>query len=116
MGFSSGDKPLVLSGHHQALDKLGKGLKIIATSIDGKVVEAVEHEKYANVLGIQFHPDHPFLWDPDVKFKSTPEEKKAKSLVSVLTENPPSFEFNLKIWSWFKQKLREYHEKKKYLP
>jgi putative glutamine amidotransferase len=50
----------VLSIHHQALHKLGQGLRVTATSTDGKVIEAIEHDTFANVWGIQFHPDYYF--------------------------------------------------------
>jgi len=112
LGFSPEDIPLVLSGHHQAISKLGMGLRVIATSLDGKVVEAVEHDKFPNVLGIQFHPDHPLLYNPQEKFKFTPNDREEKSPISILRENPPSLEFNLKIWSWFKERLIDYHIKR----
>jgi putative glutamine amidotransferase len=45
----------VRSSHHQALNRIGRGLKVAATASDG-VIEAVEHEA-AWVLGIQWHPE-----------------------------------------------------------
>jgi putative glutamine amidotransferase len=45
----------VNSSHHQALDKLGNGLKISARAADG-TVEAVELPKKP-VLAVQFHPE-----------------------------------------------------------
>ena len=51
----------------QMVDKLGEGIKIAATSLDGKVVEAIEHRKYPSVLGVQFHPEFPILWDQTKK-------------------------------------------------
>jgi len=112
LSFRSTDEPLVLSGHHQAAGELGKGLKVIATSLDGKVVEALEHERFPNVLGVQFHPDIPLLWDEETKFKYTPDDKEEKSLVSILKANPPSYAFNQKIWSWFREKTTEFHKKR----
>jgi putative glutamine amidotransferase len=49
--------PVVLSSHHQSLGKLGKGWKVTAWCMDGKIPEAIEHEQYPNVLGVQFHPE-----------------------------------------------------------
>lgn len=43
------------SSHHQAVDRVGRGLKVIARSSDG-VVEALEHQALP-VLGVQFHPE-----------------------------------------------------------
>ncbi|MCU0288343.1 MAG: gamma-glutamyl-gamma-aminobutyrate hydrolase family protein, partial [Acidobacteria bacterium] len=43
------DTPFVLTSHHQALKKLGKDIIVAATSMDGKIVEAVEHRKYKHV-------------------------------------------------------------------
>ena len=49
--------PHVLSSHHQALKKIGKGWVVTAWCMDGLVAEAIEHNKYPNVIGIQFHPE-----------------------------------------------------------
>jgi putative glutamine amidotransferase len=46
----------VNSWHHQAIKDLGQGLYIVATSADG-MVEAIEREGMAFVLGVQFHPE-----------------------------------------------------------
>lgn len=104
-GFKTNDTPLVLSIHHQTVHKLGKGMKISATSLDGKVVEAMEHQKYPNVLGVQFHPESPDLWDKTLKLRMRPEENEETSLLSILRENPPSYAFHKKIWLWFSKKL-----------
>ena len=107
-GFKVEDTPRILSSHHQAVDKLGKGMTVIATSIDGKVIEAIEHKKYPNVLGIQFHPEFPSLYDQDEKRKITPRDQKAVSCLSILENNPPSLAFHKKIWSWFSEKLSKH--------
>jgi len=112
IGFNKEDTPYILSAHHQTADELGKRIKIAATSLDGKVVEALEHEKYPNVFGVQFHPEFPILWDHEKKFRITPQDKEEKSLLSILESNPPSLSFHKKIWAWFSQKLMEYHESK----
>lgn len=109
LGFKKEDTPYVRCGHHQAIDRLGKGMKIAAASIDGKVIEGIEHEKFPNVLGVQFHPEDPALWDNNLKSRFTPQDPEAKSLRSILESNPPSFAFHKKIWSWFCQKLEEFH-------
>jgi putative glutamine amidotransferase len=44
---------IVTSRHHQAVDKLGRGLRVSATSPDG-IVEAAEGE---NILLVQWHPE-----------------------------------------------------------
>ncbi len=111
-GFKKDAVPYICSAHHQTTGKLGKGMKIAATSLDGKVVEAVEHEKYPNVLGVQFHPEFPILYDPEQKFRFAPEDKEETSLISILESNPPSLDFHRKIWSWFGAKLEEYHRNK----
>jgi putative glutamine amidotransferase len=42
--------------HHQAIDKLGAGLEVIATSADG-VVEAIKIPAKAWAFGVQWHPE-----------------------------------------------------------
>ncbi len=68
MGVILGEQeklPYVLSSHHQALKELGAGFRATAWSVDKKVVEAIEHETYPHVVGIQFHPEVPYLYNPE---------------------------------------------------
>lgn len=46
----------VLSNHHQAVDRLGRGLRIAARSADG-VIEAMERTDAAFGLFVQWHPE-----------------------------------------------------------
>ncbi len=110
-GFRETDAPFVYSSHHQALKKLGKGLRVISTSLDGKVIEAVEHEKYPDVLGVQFHPEAFSLWDEGQTSRLNPKTPET-TLLSILKEHPPSLDFHKKLWSWFSERLLEYHAKR----
>lgn len=47
---------LANSSHKQAVNKLGKGLRVIATSADG-VIEATEDSTFPLWLGVQWHPE-----------------------------------------------------------
>ena len=109
-GFEKENTPLVYSSHHQAAEKLGKGIEIIATSLDGKVVEAIAHTEYPNVLGVQFHPEARSLWDATKKSRLTPEETEKSNLISILENNPPSLAFHKKLWAWFSQKVKTSHK------
>ncbi len=111
MGFKSSDHPRILSSHHQALEKMGKGLVAIASSRDGRIVEAVEHKTFPNVLGIQFHPEHPLLFDAEPRHRQKPGDTPT-SFLAILEGTPPSVEFNKGIWRWFAEKLVESHGKK----
>ena len=46
----------VISWHHQAIDRLGNGLRVVARSDDG-VPEAVESDGPEWVFGVQWHPE-----------------------------------------------------------
>jgi putative glutamine amidotransferase len=50
------DTMLVNSRHHQAVDKLGRGLAVSALAPDG-TVEAIEMDGPNLVLGVQWHPE-----------------------------------------------------------
>lgn len=52
----TGSSCTVNSYHHQILDNLGQGLKVIARG-DGGEVEAVESTEYPFLLGVQWHPE-----------------------------------------------------------
>ncbi|GAA3524122.1 gamma-glutamyl-gamma-aminobutyrate hydrolase family protein [Nocardioides daeguensis] len=49
------DRVVVRSGHHQAVDRVGRGLVVAARALDG-VVEAIE-DPARWVLGVQWHPE-----------------------------------------------------------
>jgi putative glutamine amidotransferase len=105
MGFQTADEPRILSSHHQALDRLGLGLRPIAVSMDGKIIEAVSHKKYPAVLGVQFHPESPRLWESDPVYRQSPGETPF-SFKALLDGAPPSAAFNRAIWRWLSAKLK----------
>lgn len=47
---------LITSAHHQALDRLGAGLKVTGRSPDG-IVEFIEHETHPFCIATQAHPE-----------------------------------------------------------
>ena len=69
---SSSTLPMVLSAHHQAVGGLGSNLNVIATSIDGKIVEGLQHANFKNVVGVQFHPESASLYQPGKRFTTVP--------------------------------------------
>lgn len=46
----------VNSSHHQAIDRLGGGLRAVATAADG-IIEAVEVADHPFFIGVQWHPE-----------------------------------------------------------
>ncbi len=55
----------VNSFHHQAVNKVGDGLKVVANAPDG-IIEAVESTEHTFVIGFQWHPEE-FALDGDKK-------------------------------------------------
>jgi putative glutamine amidotransferase len=45
--------------HHQAIDQLGRGLEVVATSGEG-VIEAIKIPSKAWAFGVQWHPEDNF--------------------------------------------------------
>jgi len=112
IGWNRKDHPFVFSSHHQQAEKLGKGFRVIASSLDGKVVEAIEHERYGHVLGVQFHPEAWVLFDPGYQTRFTPEDKESLGLKGYLEKRPPSLQFHQKLWSWVSRAWLEQHRRK----
>jgi len=112
LGFEEEDTPFIISSHHQMVEMPGKEMTIIATSLDERIVEAIEHKKYPHVLGTQFHPEFPILWDTVQKLRITPQDEEGINLNSFLKDNPPSWNFHKKIWSWLEERLVESHKSK----
>ena len=100
--FEITDKPMVYSYHHQCIKDLGKGLVPIATSIDEKIIEAVKHEEYKNVLAFQFHPEKFSLYDAETKYQFTLNDTSRISYYSLIT-NSISMDFNKSIWKYFSE-------------
>jgi putative glutamine amidotransferase len=51
------------SWHHQAIDRPGEGLRVVARAPDG-IVEAVEHESHPSLIAVQWHPELTAADDP----------------------------------------------------
>jgi putative glutamine amidotransferase len=54
----------VNSRHHQAIDKLGQGLRISARDPEDGTIEAVERPDKRFVIGVQWHPENMSATDP----------------------------------------------------
>ncbi len=100
------DFPLIYSSHHQSVKDLGKGLEITATSMDGKIIEAISHKKYKNVVAVQFHPEKSGLYNPEKKYKITPEDPEPVSLYDIL-EKKDKTNFHRKFWDYFSKLFKE---------
>jgi putative glutamine amidotransferase len=90
--------PYIASSHHQALKEIGKGWKVTAWSMDNKVVEAIEHDVYPNVFGIQFHPEVIRLYEEDPLIM-VPDQTDGKSFF----EGYPGemgLDFHLGFWKY----------------
>jgi len=98
--------PMVLSSHHQSVQQTGEGLFPAAFSMDGKVVEALEHRRYHNVLGVQFHPEFRLLHSGLVFFTFHPDDGGFFSLKNFLKMNPPSVAFHQNLWAWFAAEMK----------
>lgn len=108
LGYRTSDHPRILSSHHQAVGRLGSGLKVMAVSRDGRIIESVGHTAFPNVLGVQFHPEHYLLWDDQPQFRIKPGEPLT-SYKTILDSAPPSLKFNQDIWRWLSGRIREFH-------
>jgi putative glutamine amidotransferase len=99
--FKQDYHPLVYSSHHQAVDKVGKGLKIEATSLDGKIVEALTHEKYKNVVAVQFHPENSSIYDETGGiYRFAPNDSLSISVNAHMIRNN-SLKFHHTFWEYF---------------
>jgi putative glutamine amidotransferase len=95
MGLSPGTMPLVLSSHHQAIQASGPDWEVAATSADGRIIEAIHHTRYPHVLGIQFHPEKPGLFDPSIEHAKTCDSTiKFQETIA----NSKSYDFHVAFW------------------
>lgn len=103
--FESNSQPTVYSNHHQAIEELGQDLKVIATSADSKIIEAITHQKYPNVLGIQFHPEGKYLHDKEIKYRINPTDELVSG--KQILEDDSSYIFHLALWKMFSDKVNK---------
>lgn len=54
----------VNSSHHQAMDRPGDGLRVVARSVEDGVIEAVEGTDEQFVVAVQWHPERTYELDP----------------------------------------------------
>jgi len=103
---SSQELPYIWSSHHQALSKLGKDIVPIAWSVDGEIVEAIKHTNYPYVIGVQFHPEVPSIYDADTKLQRFPFEQNPKSYIDLYPKGKGE-DFHRAFWlmvgEWFKR-------------
>jgi len=105
MGFSASDHPFVITSHHQGIARLGAGLSVTTTSMDGKIIEAVEHTLFPGVLGIQFHPEASALYCKGLLLRRKCGDPLDFNPLAFLKENPPTYNFHLAIWKWFSEQV-----------
>ncbi len=105
----SGDSehnPYILSSHHQAPGLIGKGFRVTAWSMDKKVAEAIEHKRYPNVIGVQFHPEVRSLFMEDSKITFRPGEEATHSFID-LYPGPRGEDFHRNFWNHFGNLLKQ---------
>jgi putative glutamine amidotransferase len=61
--LAGGTESLVNSTHHQAIDRIGRGLEVIARAPDGIVEAVAVRSGEPFVLGVQWHPEKSFTYD-----------------------------------------------------
>jgi putative glutamine amidotransferase len=96
--------PRILSSHHQAAEKIGKGLEITALSPDGKIVEGLAHKKFPNVFAVQFHPEVPALYEDLNRLKFHPEDKP-QSYNDIIGKK--SVRFHQEYWEYISYVLKK---------
>ena len=100
-------QPFIFSNHKQSPKDLGKGFNIAATSMDKKVIEAISHNKYKNVLGLQFHPEVCELYQiNDKKYKINPNDTSLISYNEFL-QNNNSLQFHKDYWKYFSELFKK---------
>jgi putative glutamine amidotransferase len=87
--------PHVLSSHHQAVEDPGDAWLVSATSMDGKIIEAMEHRYFHHVAGVQFHPEKAGLFDPGILL---PQSCDSMINFMEVIRGTSSYDFHLSYW------------------
>ena len=89
--------PFIWSSHHQCIDQLGKGFVPIAYSSDNKIIEAIVHDTYPDVLGVQFHPEIISIYNDTIKLKIHPDQTDLQTYKEMFPESS-GMNFHLNFW------------------
>lgn len=103
-------EPRIFSSHHQAADKIGKGLEVTCLSPDGKIVEGLAHAVYPNVYAVQFHPEVPALYEDMYVRKFHPEDTP-KSYNDIIGKS--SVKFHERYWECISDSFKKVKKPKK---
>ena len=101
--------PRILSAHHQAVDKIGKGLAVTALSPDGKIIEGLAHDKYRNVFAVGFHPEVPALYENMEPRKFHPSDVP-KTYYEIIGKS--SVRFHKVYWDFISETLNKAKKQK----
>lgn len=96
--------PRVYSSHHQAAEKLGKGMEVTCLSPDGKIIEGLAHSVYPHVFAVQFHPEVLALYEDMYVRKFHPEDE-AQTYHKIIGKN--SLRFHQKYWKHISKSLKK---------
>jgi putative glutamine amidotransferase len=88
----------VVSVHHQGVAKVGSGLKVWATSLDGKIIEGLYHTQYPNVFGVQFHPEKRHLWNHKAIYRARAGTRDDNHLATAFVKDELSQRFHRRLW------------------
>jgi len=102
--MSAATTPTVLSEHHQAVGRKGENLKVIATSMDRKIIEGLQHTAYRNVVGVQFHPESSSLYKTETSLTTLPG--RVFSPYQLLAGSN-SLAFHQMFWKDFSEKVKK---------
>jgi putative glutamine amidotransferase len=89
--------PFVWSSHHQCIENIGKNLMPIAYSKDKKIIEAITHSIYPNVLGVQFHPEIVSIFNDSIQLKLHSSQINLKSYSEMFPQENGS-DFHYALW------------------
>lgn len=98
--------PEVLSAHHQAVGRKGADLTVIATSMDNKIIEGLQHTVFKNVVGVQFHPEAAALYKTEATLVYCPDSAFSPNKLLLKSK---SLSFYQLFWKDFSIKVAENH-------
>lgn len=91
--------PYVLSSHHQCIKNVGQNITVAGLSMDGKVVEAIRHARFPNVIGVQFHPEPTFLYEKNEVIRFVPNQPSTVSYLD-LYGGDAGEKFHREFWKY----------------
>ena len=72
-----------------------------------KIIEAVRHRRFKNVMGVQYHPESLAIYHPRKPTYTSAVDIPGRTVGKVFARRSESLAFHRRIWAWIGSRLEQ---------